>query len=615
MNHVKIRSVHPRNRRHGGVAGALIVFLVLAGLTGFVGYKIWMGDDDGVAPADLITTSVSKGGFDHIVMEQGEIESSSNIEVACQVKSRGGSGTSILWAIDEGTRVKKGDKLVELDSSSLEDLLNAEKLLVIGAEANVTTATAAVEQAKIARQEYLEGVFKTEERTIKSEMAVAEQDLRKAKLAMQSTERLVAKGLVNSLQMEADKFAVANAQNMLEGAEGRLRVLQNLTRQKFLVQYDSDIEAAEATLSAMRSELAEKQREYADLEQQLENCVIYAPAEGVVVHANKFSSRGGGAEFVVEEGATVRERQALINLPDPTKMQVKCTVNESRITLITPGMPVKIRIDALPDADLRGVVTKVNRYAEPGSWFSSSVKEYAVLVRIIDPPENIRTGMTAETQIFVEQLEEAIQVPIQGLYQHGEEMYSLVQKGEDKFETRLVKVNATNDTSASISEGLEADENVILNLREHLNLMDLPELTADDNSDLKDIRRENNSGAFQADGPSGGGPGQRGPGGGPGGPGGGGRGPGGGGGRGGPGAGGGAGGFGGGGRPSVDAIVKMSMERADTDGDGKLSKDEIQSIDAQRRGGVEAADADGDGVVTKQELTTSIKARMGGGGK
>ncbi|MEM9643715.1 MAG: efflux RND transporter periplasmic adaptor subunit [Planctomycetota bacterium] len=597
---------------------ALVVLLVLAGVSGFVGYKFYLESDDTVSADDLISTQVERGAFDHIVLEQGEIESSSNIEIACQVKSRAGGSTPILWVIDEGSAVKKGDKLVELDSASLEDLVKDQRILVIAAEANVTTADAAVKQATISRQEYLEGVFKTEERAIKSEMAVAEQDLRKTQLALQSSERLVAKGLVKSLQLEADRFAVANARNQLEAAEGRLRVLQNLTRQKMLVQFDSDIEAAEATLAAMRSELSETQRELADLEQQLDNCVMYAPADGVVVHANKFSSRGGNAEFVVEAGANVRERQAIINLPDPSQMQIKCTVNESRITLIQPGMPVKVRIDALPDVDLRGVVTKVNRYAEPGSWFSSSVKEYATFVKIIDPPQSIRTGMTAETQIFVEQLEDALQIPIQGLYQHGDQMFTLVKKGPTSFETKPVKIQATNDTMASIAEGLDEGEEVILNLRDHLDLMDLPELQAEDNSDLKSLREEvpsglGNPGGF--DGPSnsgrpGAGGGRRGAGAG-GRPGGGQRG-------GGPGeAGRPGGGRPGGGRPGGGGRsggVSAIMSSRDSDGDGKLSSDELSSLPEQFRSKLEASDSDGDGFVTTSELTEAFKSMGGGGG-
>ena len=604
-----------RHSRFGGLVGGVLIFLVLASVIGTVGYVFFFKGSGGLSQDSLIVETVRRGAFDHIVLEQGEIESSSNIEVTCQVEARGGGGVAILWVIDEGTKVKKGDKLVELDSSQLEVQLKDQRIIVVTSEANVSSAEALVEQAKIARQEYLEGVYLTEEKAILSEMAIAEQEMRKAQLALGSSERLVAKGLVKSLQLEADKFAVANTQNQLDGAKGRLRVLQNLTRKKMLVQFDSDIVAAEAALAATRSKLAEDQTTLAGYEEQVEKCLIVAPADGVVVHANRYSSRGGGAEFVVEAGATVRERQALIRLPDPSQMQVKCNVNESRVALINAGMATKISVDAIPGTQLKGRITKVNRYAEPSSFFSSSIKEYATLVAIIDPPESIRTGMTAEVQIFVEQLQDALQIPIQGLYEHGDKMYSLVQTAPTKFETRQVTIGATNDKMATITSGLSENDKIILNLREHLTLLDLPEVAEQDNSDMRDIAISGPGvAAVDEDGPSPrgngesgkkrGGPGQGGPGQGEPGPGG-------------PGQGGFGGPGGGGGAPDVNMIVSRSMERSDTDGDGKLSPDEISNIDENRRAGVAAADTDGDGFVSRAELTASIKKRMaeGGGGR
>ena len=247
--------------RRGQAIGALVVCLVAAGVVGAISYTMFFDKSDEVDVSELITQSVVKGPFDHIVLEQGEIESSSNIEVTCQVKSMsagGGGGTSILWVIDEGTRVNEGDKLVELDSSQLEQTLNDDKIRVIAAEANVTTASAAVEQAIIARQEYLEGIFMTDERAIMNEKLVAEQELIKAQRALDSSRRLVAKGLIKSLQLDADKFAVAKCRNDLEAADGRLKVLLNLTKKKMLVQFDSDIESARAQLSAYQSELAKR---------------------------------------------------------------------------------------------------------------------------------------------------------------------------------------------------------------------------------------------------------------------------------------------------------------------------------------------------------------------
>lgn len=594
--------------RRGGVLVGTLIFLVLAGATGWLGYRYWTDRQDSVSSTDLITRAVSRGPFDHVVLQQGEIESSSNIEIICEVQSRGSGGTQILWVIDEGTRVQAGDKLVELDSSQLEQELKEDRLRVITAESSVKTAEAVLEQAKIAWEEYKAGVYETEKRSILSEMAIAEQNLSRARLAFESTERLVAKGLVKDLQLEADKFAVVNAENNLEAEKQKLSVLRDLTLRRMEVQFTSDIESAETALRAAQSELEERRAEMQEREQQIRNCVMYAPSDGVVVHANRYSSRGGNAEFVVEAGAMVRERQPIIRLPDPTKMQVRCKVNESQITLIQSGMPVKIAIDAMPGLRLRGRVARVNRYAEPGGWMSSAIKEYATTIEIIDPPEDIRTGMTAAVEIFVEQLPDALQIPIQGLYEHGGQMFTLVRKRDesekqrrDRYETRVVKIGATNDTMASIVDGLDEDENVILNLRQHLTLLDLPPIEREDNSDLDELRQidpetrltgaatpQDATAEGGAAGGWGEGQGSRGGQAGGGGP--------------------------GGGRPDVATIVQRSMERNDTDGDGVISREEAEAADGRAREMLLQADSDGDGKVTRAELRAALEQRMAGNG-
>ena len=71
----------------------------------------------------------------------------------------------------------------------------------------------------------------------------------------------------------------------------------------------------------------------------------------------------------------VRERQVIIRLPNADDMQVKATVNEARVTLVRPGLPVSIRVDALKDEVLEGEVTKVNQYAEAEQLFERQHQE------------------------------------------------------------------------------------------------------------------------------------------------------------------------------------------------------------------------------------------------
>ncbi len=293
--------IEHRSNRVGGTLLVVLAFVVVSALG--IGSWIYYRQMDGYSANEKepIIERVARGPFDHVVLEQGEIESSSNNEVKCMVESRGSTGTPILWVIDEGSYVKKGDKLCELDASALENEMKAQRIVVSASEALVISSDAALKQAEIAKQEYLEGTYETERRLILSEISVAEQEKRKTELSLASAERLAAKGTLRPLQIQAEQFAVQNAKNVLDSAKAKLDVLDNLTKKKMLVQLDSTIETARAKLESDRSTLVEEQQKLEELKTQIANCVIVAPAEGQVVHAN-LRDRRGGSEFVVEPG-------------------------------------------------------------------------------------------------------------------------------------------------------------------------------------------------------------------------------------------------------------------------------------------------------------------------
>jgi multidrug efflux pump subunit AcrA (membrane-fusion protein) len=583
-------------QRSGAINRSAIALLGIAAVAGG-GYAWWtMGDEQEARRAanEPMLHTVENGPFDHVVLEQGEIESSSNNEVKCEVKGRGGSGTPILSVVPEGTLVKEGDVLCQLDSSALEQEANNQRIVVSNAKSAVISAEAGVNKAIIARQEYLDGTFLTERKTILSEIAVAQQTLRKAELSLESAERLAAKGTLKPLQIEAEQFAVQNAKNTLESAEGRLKVLDELTKAKMLVQFDADIETTRAKLESDKSTLSEEKEKLQEIQAQITACKIVAPADGQVVYANKFSGRGGG-EFIVEAGALVREQQTIFLLPDPTRMQVKAKINESRISLIRDGMPVKIRVNAVEN-ELLGRVVKVNKYAEPGNWWGSNVKEYATFIQIINPPETIRTGMTAEVRIFVEQIEDAIQLPVHAVYETKRHHFVLVQEGNG-YATREIEIGATNDKFVTVKSGVKADESVVLDPRNHLNKMDIPEIREeDDRSRLVALSNEPlpNKGPVAAGGPGAvaGAPGA----------------PAGNSAAAGNGAAGRTGGAGGGGM-SADAIAGMIMQRMDTNSDGKLSKEEVAGEERMKNAFAEY-DTNQDGSVDSKELAVVMKKRM-----
>ncbi len=455
------------------------LLLLLLALIGSIGAVIWLVQQRTTAElreTPLLATVV-RGPYEHVVLEQGEVESSNNVEVRCEVKNRSGSNnpsTTILDVIPEGTSVTKGDWLITFDSRTLENERTQQSIAAKTSETLVIEAKAAYDTAVMSRKEYLEGTYLQERKTYENEIFVAEENLKKAELAYDSIKRSVARGLISPLQLEGEQFRVDAARKELELAQQKLHVLDNYTKEKMLTQFNSDIEATKIKWENEQASYQEELNKLKDIEEQIALCTVTAPQDGQVVYANVMSSRSS-SEFVVEPGASVRERQEIILLPDPKNMQVKATINESRINLIKEGMKATIRIDALGDELFDGVVTKVNKYAEPGNWWSSTAKEYATEIKILNPPSQIRAGLTAEVRIHVEQSDNVLQVPVQAILEHQGQTFCLV-KQDESYETRRVLISSSNDQVVALDEAstdpLRPDEEVVLNPRQYRDWFD-----------------------------------------------------------------------------------------------------------------------------------------------
>jgi HlyD family secretion protein len=597
--------------RHGSTW--IVVLLVLAGLLlvgGIIWYLVWANRAD--TDAAPILHTVERGLFNHVVSEQGEVESSKNIELRCEVKARTGSGpsTSIIRVVAEGTEVKEGDELVVLDSSSLEQERDRQEIVVNSSVALVDTAQNTYEAALIAKEEYLNGTYLQAEQTAKSAIFVAEENLRRSKQYAKYSERLAAKGYLTALALEGDLFAVEKATIELETARTNLKVLQELTKKKTEKTFDSDIATAKSKWDSEKKSHNIELRKLAEIESQIAKCVIKAPSAGQVVYANITSSRGGSSEFVVEPGAMVREQQAILRLPDAEFMQVKAKVNESRITLVKAGMPVVIKCDALEKDTLAGEVTRVNPYAEPTSYFGSPVKVYSTFIRIFDPPADIRTGLTAQVSIQVDRRENVLQIPMQAVVEHGTKTYCLVMGPNKRLEPREIQIGASNDKFVMIEEdvtpdalvrkvaddgikqGLAVDEQVVMNPRDYLHRIKLPEppsVAPEQTAALKKAeesaakRKAEGKPATPADGPDAGRPRDAES----------------------PGS--------GGERPRGNRRNPAEFFASlDKDGNGKISKGELPSFLVDRVG---EADTNGDGDLDRGEFTAAMaKMRPPGGG-
>ena len=515
-------------RRRGGalffIITGLVVFSILLALS------VWYLIAQASKPEEIkvIQFKLVKGEFEHVVTEQGEVESSGKIEVRCEVDSPTSGGTEIIWIVEEGKFVegpqqvlpqagttvaqlaakyelteedlhlnnpdleatlKAGEKitipgelLVTFNKKSLQDARDNQNKALVSAQSTVTASENKLTQATISLEEYQKGTFLQEKQLIESEILVQQEKHGRAKDTAKFSSRLAALGFLTAEQLKADLFAVKQAEVDLQLALNRMETLENITKKKMEVGFQSDIKAAQADVDAKQAILQQEQNKLDEIDLNLTKCDIRAPAEGQVIYHNVYSSRSGRAEFVVEAGSRARERQTIIDLPNPKLMQVKAKINEGGIRYVRIDQEAIINVGALQGQEIRGRVIKVNQIPEPNAFFGSQVKEYGTYIEILDPPETIRSGMTAEVKVLVERKEDVLLIPVQALHEVAGHFFCLVHSG-DKFQTRELKIGSSNEKMIIVDEkatkkagliGVKENEFVVENLRAHIKKLVVP---------------------------------------------------------------------------------------------------------------------------------------------
>lgn len=547
-----------------------------------------IGGDEGPV---VVTSPASKTDLVVTVTEDGTLESAANVELKCEVDG----GSTILEIIPDGTMVTKGTRLALLDSSTIEENFNAQKNVVGKAEATKIASENTFQAAKIAVQEYLEGTYVQSLQTAESNIVVAQQNLTSAENIAKHSEKMLRKGYTTPLQHQSNVYAVQKAQLDLELQKTTKMVLEKFTKAKTLEDLESARDSAEAQFKsdtgAYDLEVAKLKR----LENNLKKCEIIAPQDGMVVYANDLSGggRGGGQQTPkIEQGAAVKQYQAVIRLPDLTKMQVKTLVHESKVELLRVGQRARIKVQG---REAQGTITQVASQPEASNFFGGGAKEYAAFVRVDGQSEGLKPGMTADVTILIGEHKDVVAVPVQCVVAKGRKAYAWVKNG-DNIERRDLVLGASNDTLIEVKDGLKVGDLVLQRPR-----AEVAEANADaDESEAVDVEKTfGASKAAVAEGAAPAGPG------GPGGPKG----------EGGPrGEGGGPGGGRRGGRFKPPTFAEM-----DKDKDGKVSKEEFPE---QMRPFFDFMDTNQDGFMDKDEEKAANERRkqmeaqggFGGGG-
>lgn len=459
------------NRRLGSIKVTVIVAMLLCAtvVTGTIYFR--SADKRIAISEDILTYETFRGEFLSTVNESGDIESSSNEEIRCEVKSQGKAGTAILEVVEEGKTVKEGDFLCQLDDSVLKDQLTEQKIKVAQDRASVIQARSDLDTARRVLNEFKMGVFAQEIAQLNAEVALAEETARRARQMREHSEILNRKGYITKTQLEADEFAKRKAEEDEKLAKQKLKVYREFTKDRMIAEFSAEIEKQEANLEAADYTWKLSQAREQDIATQIANCRVTAPSDGMVIYANE-TDRRGDASFVIEEGALLRDGQPIFRLPDPARMQVRATVSDSKINQVKEGQDVLVRVDSEPENPVAGKVRRVSAFPLPRRWYQAPI-EYEVYVDIVEQSDLIRPGLRGKVEILTERVADVIQAPVSSLIREDDRYFVLLKKGDD-LEVREVEIGSNNEKFAVVNSGLEPGEMVLIDPDPYRDLVEFP---------------------------------------------------------------------------------------------------------------------------------------------
>ena len=490
-------SMHESNTRNyrGGtrvlLVAAIVVFVVaLIGvfvLTGSVSTSETKGVDE--------LHMVDRGDFTVSFPASGELSSSEFKEIRNPLDTTG----VIKYIVDEGTTVQEGEMLVQLNQESLEEaiekledqltdaenrVIDVEQNLEIG---NSTRASALdkaninIEIAELGLKAWQEGIDLQSIQQLQLKLETTQINLNRLNKRFEEAEELVENGFISKDEYEMDRIRMIESEAAVKQAKIALDVYQRYTRKQDEKRWISDVEQANSekarvvqrhkaqvvsennAVESAKIRVEKLEERLKELNGQLSMCRISAPTTGMVVYRTSMS---GGERRRDEDppmiGTHLSPNELVILIPSAAKMIANLKISEARIANIRPGMKTIVYSDAHPNTPIEGIVDGISVMAEGGGWRDPQRRDYTVRVKLFqDPDMELRPSMRCVGNITLDQVEDALSVPIQSIFREGRSAFVYVPTSGG-FAQQKVTLGRASELSVEIINGIEKGDQVLL---------------------------------------------------------------------------------------------------------------------------------------------------------
>lgn len=371
------------------------------------------GEDIGIVP-------VKRGDFSVTVTTAGELRARKFVQITVPPNTQQAEAYQLKIAtlVPEGTVVKEGDLVAELDRSPLASKIQEVTLALQKADALHT-------QAQL-------------DTTLT--LSQAREDLR-------------------SMQLQLEEKRIAKDQAQYEAPSVRRQAeidLEKATRglAKATADYKTKGEQAVAKMSEVGADLERQRNRLKIVQDVMAGFTIKAPSAGMVIYVKEWNGRKKAAGSQVSPW-----EPAVATLPDLTQMESITYVNEIDVRKLSVNQKVKIALDADPSKLLAGTVSQVANVGEQRPNADAKVFEVHVNVEVADT--TLRPGMTTSNAVLTQTIKNALFIPLEAIHSDSGRTF-VYKKNGNSLSRQEIATGAMSDDEVVVVSGLTDADKVLL---------------------------------------------------------------------------------------------------------------------------------------------------------
>jgi len=440
----------------------MIGSVILVSAVGYLVYAQTNKQNTSAAISSQQTATATVGDLSITIDAAGSLQSTTSVALSFQT-----SGTIVEIPVELGDEVVVGQNLARLDDAESQARLDQSELdlasvtspyAIAEAEQTLADANEAWDDADYARRVQQKG-YRADDFTIdttRAELLIAEDEVERAEDRYLRQVDKPETSLRRAQALAAYSAAVAVRDDILIDLNWYLGEPDAIEQQGL----DADVAIAEADINCSTALIAYLNEQ--PIPAELENYVCPDLEKVLVAELNvknaqidlqktNLTSPINGVVTTLNHqvGEFVSLGQTSVILSDLNLLEAVVNLDETDVTRVSVGMPVKITIDAFTGEVLEGVVTDIALAAD----VQSGVVLYPVTVLVKSGDLPLRPGMTIDVSFPIQEKKDALIVPFRAVETMDGQAFvtRITAAGEERVPVTLGLIT---DTQIEILSGL-----------------------------------------------------------------------------------------------------------------------------------------------------------------